>query len=315
MDEDLKARVFHRRRASRNPYAYIEYLEDAGMQQRTTSMTASGEKIRASRRSAMYADEGADMGHGTGIQLIRNALSPKQESRRHDLAGIEAQANDLLRRMWRERDSLWEGEAPSDPLAIIDPAMALKVIGYDFSPEEDLGEYRSDRRGTRVAGVIDHVSRTVHVSKRFPSETRMFTAAHELGHAVLQHNMGGSIHRDRPLDGQFVQRDRIEFEADKFASYFLMPAKLVRQHFVESFGTDCFMLSEETAFVLSGRTLHEFQKACGSLRDLSRLLAKVGHYDGHYFSSLAKRFGVSTEAMAIRLEELGLIEPWLLEEG
>ena len=45
-----------------------------------------------------------------------------------------------------------------------------------------------------------------------------------------------------------------------------------------------------------------------SLRDISRILAKTESFNGQYFRSLADQFYVSVEAMAIRLEELSLLE-------
>jgi len=51
-----------------------------------------------------------------------------------------------------------------------------------------------------------------------------------------------------------------------------------------------------------------FKEKCKNLRGLSRLLAATTIYAGKPFTPLSKIFGVSNETMAIRLEELGLIE-------
>jgi hypothetical protein len=45
-----------------------------------------------------------------------------------------------------------------------------------------------------------------------------------------------------------------------------------------------------------------------TLRQLSRVLASAEHYNGLQFNSLANQFRVTNEAMAIRLEELELLE-------
>ena len=172
--------------------------------------------------------------------------------------------------------------------------------------DEDLGHYRTNGGEVEVAGFIDRTSKAVHVSNRFPANVRTFTAAHELAHAVL-HQSGSSIHRDRPLDGAAISRDRVEFEADKFATYFLMPAKLLKSRFVAIFGTDCFALNEETAFALQGQSLFETRQKCRTKRDLARVLANADAFNGRFFVSLADQFHVSAAAMAIRLEELGLV--------
>jgi len=48
------------------------------------------------------------------------------------------------------------------------------------------------------------------------------------------------------------------------------------------------------------------EKKCRTLRDLAMLLAGTQQYNGRFFDSLAKQFGVSIAAMAIRIEELNL---------
>jgi hypothetical protein len=58
---------------------------------------------------------------------------------------------------------------------------------------------------------------------------------------------------------------------------------------------------------LSGCSLSDLQRKLKARRDLSRLLAGTEHYDGRHFESLAARFRVSQETMAIRLEELALL--------
>jgi Zn-dependent peptidase ImmA (M78 family) len=198
------------------------------------------------------------------------------------------------------------GQAPpSDLVDMLDPSVALDLIGYDFDLDETLGQSHINGRLLEVAGVIDDSSRRVRISRQFSNDVRVFTAAHELGHALL-HEAGG-LHRDRPLDGETLSRHGIEFEADKFATYFLMPEKLVRARFTNFFATDRFVVNEETVFALSRSSLPEFQQKFRTLRDVSRALANAEYYDGRRFISLARQFRVSIGAMAIRLEELGLL--------
>jgi len=220
---------------------------------------------------------------------------------------IELQANDLLKSMWTNRLMLWEEQPPSDAITVIDPAKALGLLGFDVFYEEDLGKYYGDSGFLKVAGLINRDTMAVHVSNQLPQSVRLFTAAHELGHAVL-HNITGSIHRDRPSDGASVSRDAIEYEADKFASFFLMPAKLVKARFLDIFASERFSLDEDTAFALLCQPLFEVRQQCRTPRQIGRLLASAGSYNGRFFPSLATQFRVSIEAMAIRLEELSLIE-------
>jgi Zn-dependent peptidase ImmA (M78 family) len=162
-----------------------------------------------------------------------------------------------------------------------------------------------------VAGVMDRSTKRVRISREFPVDIRNFTAAHELGHVRLAHE-GIGLHRDRPQDGSGKDRARPvqEIEADKFASYFLMPGRLLKAAFIRSFETECFALTEATMFALAGNDHMDLETKCKNRRDLSRVLAGAERYNGVHFLSLAKRFKVSDEAMAIRLEELDLVDDY-----
>jgi Zn-dependent peptidase ImmA (M78 family) len=171
---------------------------------------------------------------------------------------------------------------------------------------ESLGQHAAGRDSFEVAGIVDNASGTVEISRRFAPSTRKFTTAHELGHAVLHE--GSGLHRDRGLDGASTgRRDPREAEADVFASYFLLPEKQVRGAFGKRFLTEEFGLTEATAFALSSGSLRHLQGRCRTARDLARILAGAQQYNGAHFRSISERFGVSIEAVAIRLEELGLV--------
>ncbi|NWF35871.1 ImmA/IrrE family metallo-endopeptidase [Mariprofundus sp. KV] len=243
---------------------------------------------------------GADL-HDTSVTSTPSPLT----SRRYSDSQIEMRATQLLRELWQNREQMW-GWSPTDPTIVIDPAKGLELLGYDFFLEEELSTYYSDRGDVQVAGVIDRESRRVHLSKRFPMSVLSFTAAHELGHALL-HESSEPLHRDRPLNGESISRDPIEREADKFATFFLMPARLVKARFVELFGTESFALTEDSAFALTCDSLTKAKKTLKTRRDIARLLAGSKSYGGRNVYSLADQFRVSVEAMAIRLEELSLI--------
>ena len=69
-----------------------------------------------------------------------------------------------------------------------------------------------------LVGILITTERDLHMQR--------FTAAHELGHFVLEHE--GSLDREVRMPGQFQHRDHQEIEADAFAAEFLMPRWLYR---------------------------------------------------------------------------------------
>jgi hypothetical protein len=69
-----------------------------------------------------------------------------------------------------------------------------------------------------------------------------------------------------------------------------------------------FELNDTTAFALDPSGTKNLLQGKKSLRDISRILAKTESFNGIHFRSLADQFYVSVEAMAIRLEELVLLE-------
>jgi Zn-dependent peptidase ImmA (M78 family) len=231
------------------------------------------------------------------------SLRSRRRGRRYLYEDIEAKAAELHRLIWQHRNDIWSEGVPANPIEMLDPGVAFQLVGFDFDIADGLGHYFVENRQIEAAGVIDDSTMEARTSRRFSFEIQNFTAAHELGHAVLHDARG--LHRDRPLDGSLPVRDPVETEANKFASYFLMPAKLVKQEFQRLFGTDCFLLDEETRFALSrgGVDLNK----CHTSRDLARILADATNYNGIRFESLSNLFRVSVEAMAIRLEELGLV--------
>lgn len=222
---------------------------------------------------------------------------------------IEDAARNIQIQLWKQRMSIWPDRRDLKPDNVLDPIEALRWLGYDCDLDESLERFRSKGKSIEVAGIMDRAGKQVRISREFPLNIRNFTAAHELGHIALAHE-GSGLHRDRPQDGsgKDTSRPDQEIEADKFATYFLMPEKLVRNAFKRLFGTDCFSLTEATMFALSGNDSMELEARCKTRRDLSRILARAERYNGVRFVSLAYQFRVSNEAMAIRLEELDLVE-------
>lgn len=323
MNKPLKARIAELRRLHQNPYAFIEYLDDGGepssvsieLAYANSAQLSASRKVLEDPYAYLDGDGGfsAGMVETTATKRLNNAGSKdahaapaNNRKRRYNDAEIEAKAIALQRRLWRERDQLWEGAPPTNPIEVLDIRKALHLVGYDLVFASGLGN--DPRTHIEVAGLIDRDAKVVKASLQFvePAYQR-FTLAHELGHAVLHPDAGG-VHRDRPLDGEPRSREPGEQEADRFATFFVMPGKLLRECFVQRFGTDCFALTDDTAFALSRTTSDAVQEKNPTLRHLARTLAAAETYNSRAFKSLAAQFGVSVGAMAIRLEELGLLK-------
>ncbi|MEN5117546.1 ImmA/IrrE family metallo-endopeptidase [Luteimonas sp. TWI662] len=222
----------------------------------------------------------------------------------HSFESIEAQAKELQRAIWKKRRDLGLSQNVH-PIDVLDPQLAAELLGFDFTLHPSLGWMVNGRRRVSVAGLIDQSTRSIQVATDAEPRVMRFTAAHEIGHAVLHPDQTGR-HRDQPLDGVRRSRDRTELEADKFATYFLLPKKLLAEEFKSRF-LGPFTLDEQTAFALLSKPIYEVLKSFPTLRHVSRKLASTAYYNGRHFVSLSESFGVSAEAMAIRLEELKLV--------
>ena len=291
MEKSLSEGIAASRQLLGNPYAYLG--EGGKFDAFPVAAHAQTQAMRALPE---------DLVRKYSTQEVAAPAKPK-----YSVIEIEQRARSLQAELWRDRDRIWPIATPTNPINVLDPFTALRLLGYDCELEETLGQFQSEGKQVEVAGTIDKGARQVRVSRQMQNTVRNFTAAHELGHALL-HGSSTALHRDRPLDGALPSRKGIEFEADKFASFFLMPAKQVQAAFERFFLTDQFMLDEDSAFALRMGDYDTLKRKYRTLRQLSRLLAGAEHYNGVHFISLANQFLVSEEAMAIRLEELGLVE-------
>lgn len=238
-------------------------------------------------------------------QLLNNL---KAKSRLTD-KDIENAASGLQNLLWIHKEVIWLNNVPDHPAKVLKTNLAFKkALGYNFISVEKL-EIIDDGNGKfETAGIINQKDKIVLISDNFDKNTQNFTAAHELGHALLHKQT--VLHRDRPINGMSknIKRNFTEREADKFATYFLMPSKLVRKEFYEMFSTDKFIIDELTSFNLIKDSPSKLRNDCKNLRGLAIKLAASERYDNQSFVSIASLFNVSTIAMAIRLEELNLIE-------
>ena len=240
-------------------------------------------------------------------QRIQELDSGKWIKKKHSYAEIEKLARDVQNTLWSYRDILGQKVTEENIVDLLKPDIVLtQILNYQYVEEETLGQNITESDVFEIAGIIDKGKKSVAVSKQFPKETRNFTAAHELGHALLHQQT--VLHRDKPIDGSSAAKDAIELEADKFATYFLMPGRTVTDLFKQLFQTDKFVVNESSAFSLTGGSLDAFKRKFRTLRDLTMILASVGTFNGEPFKSMAEYFTVSQTTMAIRLEELGLVE-------
>lgn len=297
-----------------NPYAFIN-----GDGEVDTVSAPQVHGVHDARKSLQnqyaYLDGDGGYSHWKNIPLnlnklisIQDVLGRKSKKSKYSKYEIEKIVTTLQRTMWKQRQKLGLEGKDIRPLDIINPSLALHSVGYKTELKDTLGQFSGNGDLYEVAGIINNDDKSVEISRRFSPEIRNFTAAHELGHAILHD--GNGLHRDRALDGSQGNRtnDHREREADTFSAYFLMPEKQVRKVFEKMFKISCFTLTDDTAFALTAGTLESIQNECRSLRDLTRLVASTERYNGIAYKSLAKQFNVSFEALAIRLEELKLVE-------
>lgn len=239
------------------------------------------------------------------IEALLNSI--ENESRLTNIS-IEETAKGVQNLLWKHRKIIWKRRELKSPIEALSAVKALEsVLKFECFKDDTLGSYHSENGTFEIAGIIDPANRTVRISKAFSKETQNFTTAHELAHALF--HKGATLHRDRPMDGSgsINVKDRREQQADKFAAYFLLPEKQVKNVFRELFGSDRFIIDDESVFALTSGNVRSFRSKIGDLRDLTRLIAAAGYFSGRSFTPLAEIFQVSVETMAIRLEELNLV--------
>jgi hypothetical protein len=222
-------------------------------------------------------------------------------------SSIEASAHEVHLEIWNNRRDLFMGKALAHPLDSVEPAIALYMKGFDVITDPSLGEMWDEGQRIQVAGIVDQETRTVRVSHSLDDQQRRFTTGHELGH-VIRHP-GMSLHRDRAISGHMPRKDGREREADLFASCFLMPARYVINEFYRRFGMPVFRMNEDAVFGFSLGSIENAQRKIRRQRDASLMSATAPAFMGRHFSPLCQMFGVSPVAMAIRLEEVGLVDP------
>ncbi|NDZ12278.1 hypothetical protein C7T35_10995 [Variovorax sp. WS11] len=310
MTTSLEQAIHQARLRLNNPYAYMEELEELAQKR------ATKRKLEDPYAFADEADVAVAQFDGINVEdqllIVPQSSDLSVEVRpkavRLSRADVQRTAQDLLRKIWGNRATLFVDYEGRRPIDMLDPKVALEMLGYRVETVGALGQLAGSKyRTTNVAGLIDKHSRQVLLSSGLSPITRNFTLAHELGHALM-HEFAG-MHRDKPLGGASASPDPQEREADIFAACFLMPEKLIRAQFEQSFGQAPFVLDEETRFALAG-SLPKTDWQPRNLRDLARLLSRASRFNGLNLFPLNEQFRVSAGAMTIRLEELQLLSPF-----
>jgi Zn-dependent peptidase ImmA (M78 family) len=156
---------------------------------------------------------------------------------------------------------------PAVPVEAIAARHGIEVLHRSFD-EAELSGFLARQPGTRAV---------IGINSDQPPNRRRFTVAHELGHFFLHGEQGQQeVHVDHTKDFQVKLRgpasskgvDDEEVEANLFAAELLMPTRFLQRDFSQGFD-----VSDDDEAVVR----------------------------------LAKRYGVSTQAMSIRLGYLGLI--------
>lgn len=247
----------------------------------------------AERNNDLYAE----------ISSIKHRLKGQLFLSNNDL---EKLATDLQNTLWKFKDIIWKNEQPTNPIGVLKPEMVIKLLKYAYKEVVTIGVEGIDLN--EIAGQIDNQTDTITISNIYPKEVKNFTAAHEMAHALLHEDL--VLHRDIPLDSPIESYNRPEKEkqADKFAVFFLLPDKRVREIFKYIFKVDRIEVNEHSAYAIANCSLYELRKRIKNRRQLSRSIAKSSFYNLTPHNPIHKIFNVSIEAMAIRLEELNLVE-------
>lgn len=237
------------------------------------------------------------------IDKLKSNSNPSDEE-------VENGIRDFQNLVWKHKNIIWPNNPPQMSQLILNPEIIFRdVLCYDYVVREEFGVPDEHGRTIEIAGLINQANRLVVISNKFPEPTQRFTAAHELTHALF-HNQKIQ-HRDLPIDSSstFQNHNRKPEEkiADKGATFFLLPTREVVKQFNARYLTSNFSIEEKSVFNLTRGNVSDFKREYKDIRELSRKLSSAQSYDNNRFESMAQRFNVSVEAMAIRLEQLNLV--------
>lgn len=112
------------------------------------------------------------------------------------------------------------------PLELDDLARICKKLGYrlfSYTEAADTIKALGLEKFTVFPAFVAHYAkqRFVFFDDKYPTSTRLFSIAHEIGHIVLQHNYSGAV-------GYTQVDNALEREADTFAYQLLAPLCILR---------------------------------------------------------------------------------------
>lgn len=224
---------------------------------------------------------------------------------------VANEARSVLSRLYElQRESLGASPAFEAFFPINLEQIVREILGWEMEERTMIGFLPS---GQQIIGQSNFEQKKIliDIGDTDPKE-RNFTIAHEIGHAIL-HSVNYSCdafatrvrsnRKNEKLSNSDPSRRVLEREAQMFAAELLMPRKSVTRYFRIVFGRD-------RLWVESTRT-REFVEQAGQkfqpheLMSVARVLARVPALDGG--KTLADFFGVSNEAMSVRLIRLAHI--------
>lgn len=185
------------------------------------------------------------------------------------------------------REKHADGQAPIDVFSFIQD-LEIPLL---FKPlDKLLGA--CVRIGSSTIGILITTQRDIHLQR--------FTAAHELGHFILEHE--GSMDREVRFPGDTLAREIPEIEADAFAAEFLLPRWLIKTIAARNGWWTSGLLSDPRAvYQLSLRLSASYEATWRALR-------AHGYIDQSSAEALRKK-SLKTTKSAI-LSGIQLHDPW-----
>ncbi len=175
--------------------------------------------------------------------------------------------------------------------------LGFKIIFIDFGEESEVLGFTSFSPMELVINVADGLEKYIEIDgktivinsalKNVCKGRFNFTVAHEIAHHILNSRDPehyGIKYRSKPQYINCFDRyyNEDEVNANMLASAMLMPKALVCNVFERTFGLGC----------------------------LERLHSVLDRYEFLKFKAMSELFGVSKEALAIRLQKLGLLKEY-----
>ena len=230
-------------------------------------------------------------------------------------SSIKKQARDVLLGLYRKYyEEMGTYLHPDDFFPVDLHKIVSSVMKWELEIVSDLG---CDSFGQKLRGHCNYDEKRILIASDgiSPSE-KVFTIAHEIGHALLHENPycispGSDRKRSIRRVDKIMTTDKerkTEREANIFAAEILMPEKAVQDHFVKIFGRKNLWIGSMKAQKIITDFIKKSKNAGKNLKnakDLSPFFAEYKEKKSHI--SLRECFGVSRAAMSRRLLDLGLL--------